>query len=70
MKDKTNVQHVTIEGVPDAYCRSYGIGGVASELYYACWVAVGRYVSEFVDKQPTKTFQATDAAHRVLQHSR
>lgn len=34
LKDKTNVQPVTIKGVPDAYCRSYGIGGVASELYY------------------------------------
>lgn len=70
LKDKTNVQPVVIKDVPDAYCRSYGIGGVASELYYACWVAVGRYVSEFVDKQPTKTFQATAAAYRVLQRAK
>ena len=69
LKGKVNVQTVTIKGVPDAYCRSYGIG-VATEPYFACWVAVGRYVSEFVDKQPTKTFQATAAAYQVLQQAK
>lgn len=69
LKGKMNVQPVTIKGVPDAYCRSYGIG-TASDPYFACWIAVGRYVSEFIDKQPTKTFQATAAAYRVLQQAK
>lgn len=69
LKGKLNIQPVTIKGVPDAYCRSYGIG-VATEPYFACWVAVGRYVSEFIDKQPTKTFQATAAAYQILQQTK
>ena len=65
--DYTKIAPMTIDGLPSARCRSFDY---SDTRYATCYVAVGRYVSEYTAAQPAIVAQVTAAAYLVLRHAR
>lgn len=51
---------------PGAHCLTYPEYSGAKSTETSCWIAVGRYVSGYSDKQELKAVQATNASYQIL----
>lgn len=56
----------SIDGLPDAKCRTHKLYESSDSSLYTCYVAVGRYVSGFTAKQAAQVRQVTSAAYLIL----
>lgn len=64
-----SAQPFTIDGLPDAKCRTHKLWEGSDNQLVTCYLAVGRYVSAFTDSQAVRVRQVTSAAYLILKHA-